>query len=61
MTELKYIYFRLPEHVHFLFLNKCKYNDIPIQEVLSLAVEKFINGEYDGELEIIKDDAEPTK
>lgn len=61
MIDLKYIRFPLPEHLHFLFVNKCKYNDIPIQEVLSLAVEKFIDGDYDEELGIIKDDTDTTK
>ena len=61
MTELKYIYFQLPEHIHFLFINKCKYNDMPTQEVISLAVEKFINGDYDEELGLIKNDSELPK
>jgi hypothetical protein len=60
MIDIRYISVPLVEHTHFLFVNKCKYNDISTQEVLLFAIEKFIDGDYDKEFGILKDDPEPT-
>lgn len=35
--------------------NKCHFYDIPLSEVISLAFEKFMLGEFDKELNISKD------
>ena len=52
MDNLKNITFVLPEYIHFQFKNKCQFYDIKFQEVLSLMVEKFLDGEFDNELGI---------
>lgn len=46
------MYFTLPEYIHFEFKNRCRFYDLSYQEVFSLMVEKFINGEFDTELGI---------
>lgn len=55
MNDIKYLAFPLPDYIYFTFKNKCKFNDLPIQEVLAFAIEKFIDGDYDEEFGIIDD------
>lgn len=49
----KTVRFSMLENMHFLFKNKCDFNDLTVQEVLAFCVEKFINGEYDKELGLL--------
>ena len=56
IDDIKTFQLCLPEHVHFLFKNKCNFHDLSMQEVLAFCIEKFINGEYDKELGLLDED-----
>lgn len=52
MKKIKYITFPIPEDKHFTFSNKCRFHDITMQEVLAFLVGKFLEGEFDEELNL---------
>lgn len=43
---------KLDKRQHVRFKHKCNFYDVTYAEVFNLAVEKFIDGEYDKELNI---------
>ena len=52
MDIIKSISISLVEHVYFKFKNRCHFYDLQPQEVLSFMIEKFIDGDFDEELNI---------
>ena len=56
--DVEVIRMRVPiiGNLHFLFKNKCEFNDISIQEVISFFIEKFLDGDFDEEFGILADE-----
>ena len=52
MNKIKYITIPVQEHVHHKFSNRCGFYDLTYQDFFLHVIEKFINGEFDEELNI---------
>ena len=44
----------IEDHLHFKFKNKCFFYSLTMQEVISLLLSKFVDGEFDKDFEIDK-------
>ena len=51
-ADIKSILVDLPEHTHFKFVQKVKYYDLTIQQVVNTLIEGFNDGVFDRYLSI---------
>jgi hypothetical protein len=42
----------LPEHINWKFTQKCNFYEVRKQDIIAFLLEKFIDGDYDKELEL---------
>ena len=56
MSKIGYVTIPLKADIRFKFKNRCKFYDITSQEVLSFLIDKFLEGDFDKELNIPTDE-----
>ena len=52
MNEIKHISFPVQDYVYYNFKQKCDFYEIKMPEIFLFFIEKFIDGDFDKELNI---------
>lgn len=52
---IKYVSIPVPRDIYFQLKNKCTFYDIPVKDILTDLIVRFIDGEFDNDFDIPKE------